>query len=689
MVVAPYRLQLLLCSLPLLGWSASTHAQDAYGARASVRQVQLAATHNEDATAAGSSVDLVDRISLPRSLGEALREAPGVIVQRTGGVGAFQALSIRGGDGEETTVMVDEIPISSADGGAFDLSLFPTELFERADVFRGGSPVWLGSGAIGGVLRLVPRRDLRQSGRVSAAAGSFGLWQLAGGATAGSDAQIAVRSQVVLRKARNDYPYADDRGTLLDPTDDVEMRRKNAQLTESSGFLDLTVPVLGGRLHVLMLAQERVGGYPGHAATPSPTVRRTTLRTLLAASYERRKGGSTRAPKRRLQVVASTAYNRDTFWDPFAQIGLSNPTDANDKTYRSFLRAAGNVRLARWLEGTLLGSYTFEGNDRYNSFAFPNPADSTRHSAMAAIELAARGRLGPIGLELRPAARMEWSYARLHSNRTNYETFDATRNVTAPTVRLGFGAELYDDVALSASVATGTRLPTMFELFGNRGQVNPAPQLEPVKSVTYDAGLTWRTTRQHWSTASEARAFLQARRDMIVSTRNAQGLWVNENQAKVEQRGFELGLNGTLLDVFSLHAALTYLDTQNLGLQKLVATNPPRYEALDLRLPQRPAWVMFARPELVFRIARGPVSAVAASAELYSRSFVFSDIANLAVTRACQTVGASASVRFLRDRITLLGRMDDAGDARCMDLTGYPLTGRTLFFSLSYQEAKS
>src|ERR1700712_2799032 len=86
---------------------------------------KIAATHSQDPTASGTSIDLTDRVTMPRSLGDVVRESPGAQVVSTGGIGAFSSLSLRGAAGEETLVLLDEIPLSTADGGGLALSLFP------------------------------------------------------------------------------------------------------------------------------------------------------------------------------------------------------------------------------------------------------------------------------------------------------------------------------------------------------------------------------------------------------------------------------------------------------------------------------------------------------------------------------------------------------------------------------------
>jgi iron complex outermembrane receptor protein len=226
--------------------------------------------------------------------------------------------------------------------------------------------------------------------------------------------------------------------------------------------------------------------------------------------------------------------------------------------------------------------------------------------------------------------------------------------------------------------------------------VLPAPDLEPVTSTTYDAGLTLkfddrrfaepaqdveRAAARHDAEASEMpgatargalelRGFVQSRRDEIGMFRTAQGQVSHFNSSEVEQRGFEVGLQSVFFEVFALHGAATYLRTE---------------DALGKRLPMRPVWNVFARPELRLRFAALAMSAGLA-AEISYRSFAFADRANLAAIPECSTTAVSASLGFLRDRLRFTSRLEDVADARCTDWVGYPLPGRALLFTLTYQE---
>ncbi|MET0388453.1 MAG: TonB-dependent receptor, partial [Polyangiales bacterium] len=427
-----------------------------------------------------------------------------------------------------------------------------------------------------------------------------------------------------------------------------------------------SAPLWGGQLHAVVLAKARTAGEPGPGSQPTPNINRQRVRALAGLAYERHWGS-----RQRLQLVASTSAAHDRYTDLYGELGVSRRWNTRDASYRAFVRAADTLKLTPWLDAGVIGSYALDHYAWSDQFTFPAPAPSTRHGLAAALELAARGRLGAVGFELRPSARVEWSHTELHSGRGATGSFDATQAVTAPTARLGVGISPLRFVALSGSIATGVRLPTMFELFGDRGLVLPAPSLEPVRSTTYDAGLTLQHAQALLRGALELRGFIQKRRDEIGSYRTAQFQIAHVNLSEVQQRGFELGLRAVLFELLYLNGAATYMKTE---------------DALGNRLPLRPLWSAFARPELRVRFEGGVASSAGASVELSHRSFVFADRANLGVIAACTTTSLSASLGLFRDHLRVTGRIEDVADARCTDLIGFPLPGRTLLLSLTYQE---
>jgi iron complex outermembrane receptor protein len=668
------QLTMLIALLALAPWRASAqaaHAQAPAVVDVEVRSKRkISASHTEDPSAAGTQLDLTDRVTLPRTLADVVREAPGTRVTSIGGLGAFSSVSLRGADAEETYVLLDEIPLVTPDGGAFDLSFYPAELFERVNVFRGGAPAWFGSGAIGGVLQLVPRRSSGDGAQASLGYGSFDTWQLSGGTELSLPNGWSQHNQLVVRGSRGDYPYRDDRTTLFDPSDDATFRRKNGQLAEGSGFQDLRLPLWGGTLHLLAIGFQRAGGFPGPAPKPTPNIRRDSARALLGAAYDREGTGDS-GERARTQLLLSGAYGGERYVDRLGELGINARTESNDRSFRLFARGAEELWLARWLKSTLLASFALDALLPFDRYVFPRPRALLRQTAVGGVETAVVGALGDVRYEIRPSARLEWSRTELEATPAYRDSYLRDRRILVPTYRLGAVLEPLRGFALSTSVASGTRLPTFFELFGDRGINRPNFGLEPVRSITVDGGASLRRRLGLLHGGVELRAFHQRRRDAIATTLDPRGQLRRENISEVESWGIESALDGKVGSYFAFNGSLTYQQAES---------------ALGARIALRPRLVTYVRPELRIPLEAAFLSSVSASAEFWHRGFMFTDAANLAYLPACNKVALSSALSMFEERVRLTARMDDAGDARCSDLLGYPMPGRSLFFSLSYQE---
>ena len=106
----------------------------------------------------GSSVTVVNKQQIQNegveTLADALRNVPGVDINRTGQLGAVTSAFVRGGDSNYNLVMIDGIPMNDF-GGGFDLAPLPTSGVERVEITRGPESALYGENAIGSVINVV------------------------------------------------------------------------------------------------------------------------------------------------------------------------------------------------------------------------------------------------------------------------------------------------------------------------------------------------------------------------------------------------------------------------------------------------------------------------------------------------------------------------------------------------------
>lgn len=633
----------------------------------------IASTGGEDPTASATEIDAQLRPHSLDTLADALLEAPGTRALRSGAYGSPASITLRGSEADQVEVMFGDIPITSADGGAFDLSEIPLWALDRVEVYRGGAPTWLARSGIGGVLRLVPRTPGDAPAFSGAAGvGSFGLGHLRLGhaATVGDVSWIAAAGMTT---SQGDFPYLAD-VTLLDgPDDAVERRRQNAWTTQATGLGHVRVGLGEGRLEIFLLGRGRVGGVPGRAAQPTTATHRDETQVMAGIAYAQTEGGRPEdVADWRLNVSAALGFRERRLSDPLGEIGLV-PTEADDDSLRATLRLAVAGRVLPWLELIGAGLYTHENLDPSDALAGTPNQGSARHDGTLGLEARFFGRVDDVRLELRPSARISLVESRLHDLRPDHlEDPVASPLSVAPTFRLGAAIEPIRGLTIAASAASATRTPNLVELFGDRGFLVGVSTLAPERAETADLGIAVRGGVGDLRGQAELRGFVTFASDLIRYRRNTLFQAVPENVGSATLAGGELGVRGTLTPHFALTAAWTLLGTWT------------EQGGRERRLPLRPWLTGYVRPE-ARAIGVGPIDRLSFWLDLEHVSDAFWDPANTSAIEGRTRIGLGAAIEVWETRFRVDIALRDVLDQRGSDLLGFPLPGRSLSVSLALQ----
>lgn len=630
-----------------------------FGATAEVEQ-PLPAGAGDDPSAASTVVDVEDRPHAFDTLDELTHEVPGAQAWVTGAYGSFRTLSLRGADGEHTTVLLGDLPLAP-EGEGFDLSTVPVTLLERIEVYRGGAPLWLGAEGIGGVLRLLPRGEERSMAELAAGAGSFGLvhGRIAAAVVGdgGSPAWIASAGAV---HSDGDFPFVYD-PTGLVPGDEREVRRDNADVDEGHGLVHLRTGAAGGRLEAAVLGFGRTGGVPGPAVQVSHA-RRATARLAAVSSWTREGEAQGRArPPWRTRLSVGASYERDALSDRFGELGIGRPRLTDDRTLRLFALGAGEMRLAPWLAVAVLARGVREEHRPHDAAAAVQVPESGRWAGSVGAEARVEGRIEAVRIEIRPSARVRVARAELHEIALGREGRESRTGHVAPTLRLGAAVSPARGLALTASVATATRIPSFLELFGDRAFLLGDTRLRPEHAVSVDGGAIARGRLGPIVGSVEARMFALFTRDLVRYRRTAQNQAVPENVDRARTLGAELGARGDIGPRFGLSGAITWL--------------APEDTTLDRTLPLRPRIQTYLRPELRLGPAGGPRAVL--FVDLVHVGSMFADPHNLVVVAARTLLGAGAAVRLWEGRVEIAVTGSDLTDRRPFDVLGFPLPGRS------------
>jgi vitamin B12 transporter len=111
----------------------------------------------------GTQVTIVDRDEIENrqtaSVAEILATLPGITIDRSGNMGSYSSVRIRGAEGAQTLVLLDGVRMNDVaePAAGFDFGSLITGNIDRIEVLRGPSSVLWGSQAVGGVVSLTTR----------------------------------------------------------------------------------------------------------------------------------------------------------------------------------------------------------------------------------------------------------------------------------------------------------------------------------------------------------------------------------------------------------------------------------------------------------------------------------------------------------------------------------------------------
>ena len=130
---------------------------------ARVEPVVITATKVETpASRVGASVTVISEDELEtygyERIEDALRQVPGVEVQRSGSPGKATSIRIRGASPNQVQVMVDGMRVKSPTLGTAELSELTLDAIERIEVVRGPQSSLHGADAMGGVVNIITKK---------------------------------------------------------------------------------------------------------------------------------------------------------------------------------------------------------------------------------------------------------------------------------------------------------------------------------------------------------------------------------------------------------------------------------------------------------------------------------------------------------------------------------------------------
>lgn len=643
------------------------------------------------------------------TLVQMLNDVAGVRMRRGGGLESFSTATVRGSTGAQVLVMQDGLSLGSASGLEVNISEIPVEFFEEVQVYRGPSAAHFGSGAIGGVINLVPRRpDQGVMTRLEISLGSYMPGHFDAERIFSFSAQRRITLHTLAGLGRlsilgsasyfdteGDFVYLNDNGTRLETGDDSYLERTNNDASQWNVMLNGIVDLDGDyELRFNETASTRTQGIPGYGAVLASIARTRTTKNLTSVELARR-GGPGRSDAMRANL--SLRLRREEWFDPSGEVGMGN--NHNDDL---IVDVRGQVR-GGWLLPRTRGTAWVLGELRYEEFFARRLVIDERwgwRRFTGSLSSWASWPLAGGVVELAPQARVDISHDRPVGSGPLVPGVEQLEPDTKLVSSEQFGLRVHPTEWLTIRSYGGLtqRMPSFLELFGDRGTVVSNPQLRPESGWAVDLGvlISGEDVGFLESARLEVTGFYRHVNDLIQLVPNSQVTFVAINLGSARIAGAEATgqLSADWTQSFEsrwrgfirLRSALTFLhaiDTSG------------TYSDGNV-LPLRPRWEVFSRLSFSY----GPFE-LAYELEFMARNYL--DLANHreVPNRLFHSLELSADLgRWGAPLITILARnltnnitQDLPVQAEpdpiiverpVSDVMGYPLPGFTLMLTLRW-----
>jgi iron complex outermembrane receptor protein len=634
-----------------------------------VRAPQLAPEQRlRDTSTFATVVDTREATSRVDSVADVLAESVGVQVRRFGGLGAFSTVSIRGSTPNQVEVYLDNVRLNQANIGLVDLGDLPLDNVERIEIYRGFAPLQLGAGSIGGAVRLVTRQIAGEtSNSVSASYGSFDTRKFTLYRSQGFDT-LGYLVLFNYTGSDGDFAFLDDNGTPFNTFDDMVTTRKNNDFQSFNVNAKGEARLAGWTVTLSDDFFTKDQGVPGQSSLESVNANLDVWRNVATLQLER-KSFPWAATDIGLQLAHT--WQREDFKDPLGEIGTGVQDDENTahtfsaQSLLTFYAGQWNQIIGVLLEWRYETFRTVDNLPRLRG----EPADAGPLQRRANLLVALQDEilLFDERLVLRPLLR----YQFVESNFGAQPTFgtvalDADRNehdhLFSPS--LGVKFKLTSWLDLKGNVGRFERVPTLFELFGDRGTTLGNPDLTTESSINWDMGFVLELPRYGWldRVFFEYAYFTSYADDLIVFVQNSQATARALNIGAAEIRGHELSWSATALQHVRLYGNYTFQDAED------TSETFSRGNAL----PGRPRHELHQAFELF--------------TDLGKLVYEFDYIAKNFLDRANAFVVDSRALHNVRvimlpfgTRLKLTFEVKNLTDKQVEDFRGFPLPGRSFF----------
>jgi len=618
-----------------------------------------------------SFVSVVERSEFENTaatVADVIASTPSATITVMGGLGDYSEMSLRGSYASQVQVYLDGMLLNEAIGGAVNLAAIPLAQVESVEVWRSGAPSQFGGNAVGGVVNIRTRGMDSSRKTFSLGYGSFNTFS-AGTVLNVRRGMSGFQLTGDYSSSDNDFRYKSTNGTMYNIDDDYWARRSNDEFRSAN--------LLGKFRHVypngmLLELSEHVlsnsKNLPGRESARNSHSSLDTARNLF-------QGRLTAGPFFRnvleLQPTVQHGYVYEQYRDPDGAVswGIQDNTyTTRTMTFLAPLTLTAGEHAAATLTPVFAGE-SFRPEYRLSKTV---PLSCDRES----FSFAADGTFKTFGERL-----LMTSSIRRDRYFSSYEGEPSPVNRTTPssrfdyltTVTTGIRCVVSEHVTFQGNYGDISRVPSLYELFGDRGGTLAKPGLRPERIFRWDTGgrVTLPLMRKLMSGTLEGAYFQNTYHDLIQWYANDAGFIQPDNVAGSYVKGSELVWNMRILNCL--------VCTGNWTFQRSKVTEETRKYYRGKQLPNRPRHYGSVKWGI-------PLRSLTFFWMIDSKSRYYLDRTNQAhklyLGRTLHDAGISFSC--LNGQAVCSLRAKNIGNVHTFDVQGMPKPGRSYMITVTY-----
>ncbi|MFI3245191.1 MAG: TonB-dependent receptor [Ferrimonas sp.] len=183
------------------------------------------------------SSELIENKHAP-NLTEAINNTPGVRVSNECSMCGVKRIMLNGLRGEQTTILVDGLPVHAMIAGYYAVDAIPTTGVDRIEIARGAGASLIAPEAIGGTINIITQTAIENSAEVDVSSGEYGTQKVGILGTGVSD-DGTTRATLIGQFDTRDQ--ADDDGNGVNESPSQSNRTITARLSQDLGPRDNVV----------------------------------------------------------------------------------------------------------------------------------------------------------------------------------------------------------------------------------------------------------------------------------------------------------------------------------------------------------------------------------------------------------------------------------------------------------------